>query len=90
MYEFFFNSLSGIPDFFSKSPQRMAASEGVANRRISRPPSTRWSFWSRTVRTVHAWKVSIIECCRNLETSRATNTAFVAGGIKKMLEDTDF
>ena len=86
----FFNNLFGIPGFFSKSPQRVAALEAVANRRIPRPSSTRWSFWSRTIGTVHALRESIIECCCNLERSRATNTAFVAGGIKKVLEDTDF
>jgi len=86
----FFNNLSGIPEFFSKSPLRMAALEAAAGRRIPRPSSTRWSFWSRTIKTVHALRLSIIECCHNLERSRATNTAFIAGGIKKILEDSDF
>ena len=40
----FFNSLSGIPPFFSKSPQRMAALEQIAGRRIPSSPSTRWNF----------------------------------------------
>ena len=67
----------------------MAALEAVAGCRIPQPASTRWSFWSRTIRTVHALRESIIQCCPNLERSHATNTAFIAGGIKN-IEGSDY
>ena len=86
----FFNSLSGLPAFFSKSPQRMAALEKVADRRIPRPSSTRWNFKSRTINTVKEIKEEIIECCSVLEKSNSKETGAAAVGIKKMLRDPEF
>ena len=86
----FFNSLSGIPEFFSKSPQRMAALEkAAAGHRIPRPSSTRWNFLSRTVNAVHEMKPAIIQSCSDLE-STSQQTGFVATGIKNTLQSPSF
>ena len=66
----FFNSLSGIPPFFSKSPQRMAALEQIAGRRIPSSPSTRCNFQSRTVNAVREMREALIACCDNLSGSQ--------------------
>ena len=72
----FFNSLSGIPSFFSKSPQRMAAFENIAGHRIPRPSATRWNFKSRTVNAVHEMKDELVECCSILEASSSRDTGY--------------
>ena len=86
----FFNSLSGIPAFFSNSPQRMAALDNTAGRRIPRPSTTRWNFKSRTVNTVYESKDALIACCSKLEASNSKETGSAAAGIKRMLNDSDF
>ena len=86
----FFNSLSGIAEFFSKSPQRMAALESVSNNRIPRPSATRWNFKSRAVNAVHEMKEKIIECCSTLEVSNSMETGYAAAGIKRTLNDPEF
>ncbi|XP_042226471.1 zinc finger MYM-type protein 1-like [Homarus americanus] len=86
----FFNSLSGIPVFFSKSPQRMAALENVAGHRIPRPSATRWNFKSRTVNAVHEMKDALIECCSTLEASNSRETGSAAAGIKRIVNDPEF
>ena len=87
----FFSSLSGVSEFFSKLPQCMASLENAtAGRRIPRPSSTRWNFWSRTVNSVHEIKSEIIQCCSNLETSPTQETGFVATGIKNILQNLSF
>ena len=86
----FFNNLSGIPPFFSKSPQRMAALEQIAGRRIPSSPSTRWNFQSRTVNAVKEMREALIACCDNLSGSQSQHTGFVALGIKHTLESPDF
>ncbi|XP_042240779.1 zinc finger MYM-type protein 1-like, partial [Homarus americanus] len=86
----FFNSLSGIPAFFSKSPQRMAALENVAGHRIPRPSATRWNFKSRTVNAVHEMKDALIECCSTLEASNSRETGSAAAGIKRIVNDPEF
>ena len=86
----FFNSLSGIPAFFSKSPQRMTALENTAGSRIPRPSATRWNFKSRTVNAVHEMKDALIECCTILEASNSRDTGSAAAGIKRILSDPEF
>jgi len=86
----FFNSLSGIPAFFSKSPQRMAVLENVAGHRIPKPSATRWYFKSRTVNAVKEMKDALIECCSILEGSKSRETGFAAAGIKRVLNDFEF
>lgn len=86
----FFNSLSGIPAFFSKSPQRMAALENVAGHRIPRPSATRWNFKSRTVNAVNEMKDALIECCSILEASNSRDTGSAAAGIKRIVSDPEF
>ena len=82
--------MSGIPSFFSNSPQRMSVLEEIAHRRIPCSPSTRWNFKSRTVQTVFDLKDSLIECCSKLEESRSKTTGNAASGIKRMLNDSNF
>lgn len=87
----FFNSLSGIPAFFSNSPQRMATLESVADsHRIPRPSTTRWNFKSRTVNAVYEMKDLIIECCSKLESSNSKVTGLAAAGLKRILKDPEF
>ncbi|KAG0729553.1 Zinc finger MYM-type protein 1 [Chionoecetes opilio] len=86
----FFNCLSGIPAFFSKSPQRMAALESVAGCHIPRPSATRWNFESRTVNAVHAMKDALLECCSTLEASHSRDTGSAAASIKRLVNDPEF
>ena len=66
----------------------MASLENAtAGRRIPRPSSTRWNFWSKTANSVHEMKSEIIQCCSNLETSPTQETGFVATGIKNILQN---
>src|SRR6201990_1711383 len=86
----FFNSLSGIPNFSSRSSQRMSALENVAGRRVPRPSSTCWNFKSRAVNAVKEMKDQIIECCSILEASKSRETGSAAAGIKRLLNDFEF
>ena len=87
----FFNNLSGIPAFFSKSPQRMSVLEDIsAGQRVPSPSSTRWSFKSRTVNAVYEMKDELIQCCTELQVSQSKETGCAAYGIKRMLEDPEF
>ena len=86
----FFNNLSGIPSFFSNSPQRMAVLDEVSHRRIPRSSATRWNFKSRIVQTVFELQDILVDCCTVLEDSSSESTGNGASGIKRMLNDTDF
>ena len=59
----FFNDLSAIPTYFSRSPLRITELENVSGR-VPKPSSTRWNFQSRTVNAVHEHKISLITSCR--------------------------
>ena len=87
----FFNNLSGIPAFFSKSPQRMTLLEDItSSRRIPRPSATRWNFKSRTINAVYEMREEIIMCCVQLEASTSKETGRTATGIKRFLQDPIF
>ncbi|XP_042242452.1 zinc finger MYM-type protein 1-like [Homarus americanus] len=86
----FFNSLSGIPAFFSRSPQRMAALENVASHIIPNPSATHWNFKSRTVNAVHEMKAAIYEYCNTLEASNSRDIGCAAARIKITLNDPEF
>ena len=85
----FFNSLSGIPAFFSKSAQRTAAMDKLSDR-IPQPSPTRWNFKSRTVNKVFESRDKLIQCCDVLEKSQSKETGLAAAGIKRMLCDQEF
>ena len=86
----FFSSLSGIPAFFHKSPQRMKVMDDVVGHRVPAPSQTRWSFKERTVESVYENKEKLIECCDILEKSSYKDTVHKAAGIKRMLNDPEF
>ena len=78
----FFNNLSGIPSFFSKSSQHTKALENATEgQRIPRPSSTRWNFKSKTVNQVHQFKEEILQCCSKLKASNSRETGCAAGDI---------
>ncbi len=81
--------MSGIPAFFSKSPQRTAELEKITHR-IPQVSATRWNFKSRTVNAVFERKDELIECCSILQTSQSKVTGLAAAGIKRMLNDPEF
>lgn len=85
----FFAGLSGIPSFFSRSPQRLAVLDTISNR-IPRGSNTRWNFKSRVVNTVFENKESLIECFKELQQSRQSTTVQQASGLLRMLEDETF
>ena len=85
----FFSSLSGIPAFFSRSPQRLSVLDNIT-RRIPRPSSTRWNFNSRVVNTVFENKDALIECFKVLQTVNSHQTVDAATGLLRMLNDDDF
>ena len=57
----FFNSLSGILAFFSKSSQRMSVLEDIyAGQKVPSLSITRWNFKSRTINAVYEMKDVLI------------------------------
>ena len=87
----FFNNLSGIPAFFSKSPQRMSVLEDIsAGQRVPSLSTTRLNFKSRTVNAVYETKDVLIHCCTEFQVSQSKETGCAAYGIKRMLEDSKF
>ena len=86
----FFSSLSGIPAFFHKSPQRMKIMDDIVGQRVPAPCQTRWTFKERTIESVYENTDKLIECCTILESSSYKDTVHKAVGIKRMLNDPEF
>lgn len=57
----FFQTLSGLPAFFSKSSKRTIALEEFVQRKLPSVAPTRWNFTSRLVQTVKEYSVQLIE-----------------------------
>lgn len=86
----FFCSLSGIPQFFSRSPQRLAALDEVSQR-IPRPSGTRWNFKSRTVNTVFENKEALLKCFKLLQKREKNHSTVQAStGLIKLMQDRKF
>lgn len=85
----FFCSLNGIPAFFSRSPQRLAALDTVS-RRIPRPSNTRWNFSSRVVNTVYENLTELKECFKKLQEGYTDATVAAASGHLRTLKDQEF
>jgi hypothetical protein len=62
----FFSSLSGIPTFFSRSPQRLSVLDCVS-KRIPRGSNTIWNFNSRVVNTSYENINELKECFKELQ-----------------------
>ncbi|XP_076048822.1 uncharacterized protein LOC143029777 isoform X2 [Oratosquilla oratoria] len=84
----FFNSLSGIPGFFSECPQRMTMLDSFARQRMTKPYAI--CNLKRTVSAIYEMKEVLIECCTALESSNSRSTGFMAAGIKRILSDPEF
>ncbi|KAJ8869112.1 hypothetical protein PR048_030678 [Dryococelus australis] len=85
----FFSSLSGIPDFFSRSPQRLLVLDDVS-RHIPRPSDARWNFNSRLVNTVFENKAVLIDCFEELQKVKSHQAVDAATGLLRMMADEDF
>lgn len=87
----FFANLSGIPTFFSRSPQRLTILDKYVTVRIPRSSNTRWKFNSRTVNTVFEYKDQLIKCFEEFLTLRTTDKTIQAStGFLSLLKNETF
>ena len=88
----FFADLSGFATYFSTSPKRTAALAETSDRRIPRPPGTRWNFKSRTVNVVWETREDILECLDNIRTKPGWDKVSIseAFGLSIHLRDRTF
>ena len=88
----FFADLSSFATFFSGSPKRTSALADATNKRIPRPPATRWNFKSRTVNAVWENREALLKCMDNIRTQPGWDekTISEAGGLQRKLCDRDF
>ncbi|XP_053269531.1 zinc finger MYM-type protein 1 [Pleuronectes platessa] len=88
----FFADLAGFATFFSTSPKRAAALAETSDKRIPRPPSTRWNFESRTVNVVWETRVDILECLDTIRTQPGWDKVSIgeAYGLSMHLHDRTF
>lgn len=89
----FFVNLQGICTFFSNSPQRTSILDEVVGKRLPRSVPTRWNFQSRSVNTIHEYRLELIECMETILTGeRVTNatTILQASGFKSILSEETF
>lgn len=87
----FFADLSGFATF-SNSPKRTSALAETSDRRILRPPGTRWNFKSRTVNAVWETRTAILECLDNIRTQPGWDRVTIseAYGLSMHLRDSTF
>ena len=78
----FFADLAGFTSFFSTSPKRTAAL--ASDKRIPRPPGTRWNFKSRTVNVVWETREDILECLDNIRTQPGWGQGVHQRGIRPL------
>ncbi|XP_071535018.1 zinc finger MYM-type protein 1-like [Panulirus ornatus] len=57
----FFQILSGLPAYFSKSYKRLHALHELINRKLPSVTPTRWNFTSCLCNTVHKYRIQFIE-----------------------------
>ncbi|XP_068233700.1 zinc finger MYM-type protein 1-like [Palaemon carinicauda] len=87
----FFNSLSGIYNYFTKTPQRMATLERVANRRPKRVPKCVLSrFKRKVINSIFELKDVMVESCQVLGTSMSPEAGCGASNIRRTLSDPRF
>lgn len=88
----FFADLSAFATFFSNSPKRTAALGETSERRIPRPPATRWNFKSRTVNAVWECCQEIKECLGNMRKKEGWDRVTIseAHGLSMHLQDPKF
>lgn len=62
----FFQTLSGLPSFFSKSSRRSFALEEFVQKKLPSVAPTRWNFSSRLVHTVKEYREPLTEFFKNV------------------------
>jgi hypothetical protein len=85
----FFSSLSGIPTFFSRSPQRLSVCDCVS-KIIPQGSNTRWNFNSRVENTVYENINELKECFKELQKSKNIPTGQAVSGLLRMLNKKHF
>lgn len=90
----FFQTLSGLAAFFSKSSKRSTALDQEVHKRLPRVAPTRWSYNGRLVETVFEYRLPLIDFFQKIVDNRQdwdNETVVCSTGYLNMLErETDF
>uniref|UniRef100_A0A673AEA0 TTF-type domain-containing protein n=1 Tax=Sphaeramia orbicularis TaxID=375764 RepID=A0A673AEA0_9TELE len=88
----FFFDVTGLSDFFSRSPKRTGVLDKVVVHRLPRSSAARRNFPSRAVNTVYEHKDDLLQCFVNIRDSDDFDPASIreAGGFLRLLEDEMF
>ncbi|XP_030752246.1 zinc finger MYM-type protein 1-like [Sitophilus oryzae] len=90
----FFQTLSGLAAFFSKSPKRSTALDQEVHKRLPRVAPTRWSYNGRLVETVFEYRLPLIDFFQKIMDNRQdldNETVVCSTGYLNMLQrESDF
>ncbi|CAH1110586.1 unnamed protein product [Psylliodes chrysocephalus] len=89
----FFQTLSGLAAFFSKSSKRAAALDKLVQKRLPKVASTRWIYTGRLVEVVSCIRSELLELFKEMHTDTATwdgETRICSKGFYITLQEFDF
>nr|CAH7743193.1 unnamed protein product [Callosobruchus chinensis] len=91
--KFFFQTLSGLAAFFSKSTKRASALDKLVQRRFPTLATTRWIYAGRLVEVVFSIRSELLQLFEEIQTDTATwdgETRICSKGFFITLQEFDF